>query len=265
MSRFESLPRPKPHLPSDGSFESMLLVFCLVWIFGSLIMLVMCAFTMGPSWYRYWQLSRSGVVTSGEMIRQDVGEVWVSNIFRFSPVDEPVSYTGQQATPVRRFQPIASGETVAVRYVAGNPSISVLESHFITPFKPLLLFAGLGVVMLGIGLALLPARWRAWRSVRRLYSEGRVVPAKVVNLWRSTNKRRQVSPCVAYEFEAVRPDGQRQTILSAEVNPLAFESLRLRQQTPVRYLPDNPDLCRLEMEPIIQARTGKKKVSATPR
>lgn len=258
MSTFESLPRPEPHSPSDGSFESMLLVFCIVWILGSLCMLILCAFTLGPDWYRYWQLRQSGVVTSGRMVRQDVGDLWVSNIFQFIPPDDLTIYTGQQAITVRQFQPILPGETIAVRYVAHNPSISVMESYFTTPFKPLLLFAGLGGVMLGIGLALLPSRWRAWRNVRRLYSEGQVVPATVVNLWRSANTGHQISYCVAYRFEVAASTGHSQTILSAEVNELAFDWLRLRQETPVRYLPDNPHVCRLEMEEIIRARLAKK-------
>ena len=257
MSKFESLPRPKPHSPSDGSFESMLLVFCVVWILGSLTMLILCAFTLGPDWYRYWQLRRAGVTTSGQMIRQDVGDLWVSNIFQFSPPGDQTVYTGQQAIAVRHFEPILAGETVTIRYVAHNPSISVMESYFTTPFKPLLIFAGLGIVMLAIGLALLPSRWRAWRNVRRLYSEGHVVPATVVNLWRSANPGQQIVYCVAYKFEAAASTGRSQTILSAEVNELAFDWLRLRQQTPVRYLPDTPTVCCLEMEPIIQARLVK--------
>lgn len=263
MSTFQSLPRPKPRSLSDGSFESMLLVFCVVWTVGSLVMLMLCALTLGPDWYRYWQLQQSGVVTSGEMIRQDAGKQWVSHIFQFT-TDDLTVYTGQHAVPITQFRPLSPGEAVQVRYVAHNPEIAVLEPYFITPFKPLLLFVGLGVLMLGIGLALLPARWRAWRSVRRLYTQGRIAPATIVNVWRSANARRQVSYCIAYEFEVTQPDGQVQTILSAEYNELAFETLRLRQQTPVRYLPENPEICRLETEPIIEARTKKPNVPSTP-
>ncbi|HRV93199.1 MAG TPA: hypothetical protein P5526_13640 [Anaerolineae bacterium] len=255
-STFQSLPRPKPRSLSDGSFESMLLVFCVVWTVGSLVMLMLCAFTLGPDWYRYWQLQHSGVVTSGQMIRQDPGKLWASHIFQFT-TDDLAVHTGQHAIPSAQFQPIAPGETVLVRYVAHNPEIAVLESYFTTPFMPRLWFVGLGGVMLGLGLALLPARWRAWRSVRRLYTQGYIAPATVVNLWRSTNVRHQVLYCIAYEFEATRPNGQIQTILSAEYNELAFETLRLRQQTPVRYLPENPEICRLEVEPIIEARIKK--------
>ncbi|MCB0164379.1 MAG: hypothetical protein KDI79_09145 [Anaerolineae bacterium] len=258
MREFQSLPRPKPRLLSDGSFESMLLVFCVVWTTGSLVMLMLCFFTLGPDWYRYWQLQQSGVVTSGQMIRQDPGKLWVSHIFQFTTDDRTV-YTGQHAIPITQFQPIPPGETIRVRYVVDHPDISVLEPYFTTPFKPLLLFAGLGGVMLGIGLALLPARWHAWRRVRRLDTQGQIAPATVVNLWRSANARRQVLYCVAYEFEATHLDGQAQTVLSAEYNELAFETLRLRQQTPVRYLPENPEICRLEMEPIIEARIKKPK------
>ncbi|MCB0196989.1 MAG: hypothetical protein KDJ65_33890, partial [Anaerolineae bacterium] len=189
MNTFESLPRPKPHLPSDGSLESMLLVFCTVWTVGSLVMLMLCAFTLGPDWYRYWQLKQSGVVTSGQILRQDSGPLWVSHIFQFS-TDEATVYTGQHAIPLNRVRPMVSGEVIPVRYVAYDPEISVLEPYFISPFKPLLLFAGLGVVMLIIGLVLLPTRWRNLRKVRQLYTQGRVVPATVVNLWRSADSHR---------------------------------------------------------------------------
>ena len=256
MNTFQSLPRPKPRVLSDGSFESMLLVFCIVWTVGSLVMLMMCAFTLGPDWYRYWQLHQSGVVTSGRMIRQDPGKLWVSHIFQFT-TDDLTVYTGQHAIPMTKFQPIPPGETIMVRYVADHPEISVLEPYFTTPFKPLLIFVGLGGIMLGIGLSLLQARWRAWRSVRRLYTQGQIAPATVVNLWCEANARHQVLYCVAYEFEVTRPDGHIQTVLSAEYNELAFETLRLRQPTPIRYLPENPEICRLEMEPIFEARIKK--------
>ena len=76
--------------------------------------------------------------------------------------------------------------------------------------------------------------------------------------WGILNTSHQISYCVAYRFEVAAPTGHPQTILSAEVNELAFDWLRLRQETPVRYLPDTPTVCCLEMEPIIQARIAKK-------
>ena len=245
-----SLPRPQPRTPSDGSLEGLLLVGCIVWISGSLLALIFAAFSMLPGWVRYWRLYQFGELTMGRVIRQDEGLNWYAYLYEFSAraaPEQPVqTFTGQQAVPPAQFDPLPAGARVPVRYLAADPRLSAIEPYFRAPTLPPLLFVAVGLPALLLGLALLPGRWRVWRRIYRLRNQGDVVPAKIINRWRTVDSHDRDLYCVAYQFSVHRPDASLRTIVSAEDNFAAYEMLQIGDTTPVHYLPDQPDFCFLE-------------------
>ena len=261
MAQFRSLPKPKVQTISDGSLEGLLLVLCSIWILGSALIIVICAVGVGPNWYRYWQLHSQGELTSGRLIRRDAGDEWASHIYEFTvpAVDGlPQPYTGHQSVRVATVPPLRTGQEISVRYLPEDPTLSAIQLYFSAPSKTPLIFGGLGVLLVLVGLTVLPQRWRAWARIRYLRSRGQVALATVVNRWRIADQQQRVIYCVAYEFEALLPEGGRRLILAAESSELAYQSLQLNQTTPVRYLPQSPEICCLDLQPLIEQYLGKK-------
>lgn len=261
MAEFKSLPKPKVKTISDGSLEGLLLVLCSIWILGSSLIIMICAVGIGPDWYRYWQLQSKGEVTSGRLIRRDAGDEWASHIYEFTVTaldGLPQQVTGHQSVKVSIAPPLRTGQEIAVRYLPENPTLSAIELYFSAPSKTPLIFGGSGVLLVLLGLAVMPQRWQAWTRVRHLWARGQVARATVVNRWRTADQQQHVIYCVAYEFEAILPDGSRRIILAAESNELAYQSLRLNQTTLVRYLSHSPEVCCLDLQPLIEQSLEEK-------
>ena len=138
--------RPNPRVPSDGSLEGLLLVFTIVWIFGSLLAFFFAIVTVAPGWYRYWRLSQAGAITTGQLIRQDQGTQWYAYLYRFTARPAPdratKTFLGQQSVGSDYFEPLGTNARVPIRYLVSNPQISVIERYFRPPSTaPLLLSA----------------------------------------------------------------------------------------------------------------------------
>jgi hypothetical protein len=236
--RLKSNPRPTPRTPSDGSLEGLLLVFCLVWIVGSLLAIVLFSLALAPRWVRYWRLQAGGQLAPGYIVRHDVGLSWYSYLYRFTPSGDPAVAVGQMAVPSDQFELLPANAPVDIRYLPGNPQISAIEPYFSAPpLTPLLYLVG-GACSVLLGLVFLPGRWRAWQSVRRWRQTGLLAHAKVTHRWRSVDERDRDMFCVAYEFTA-----NGKTIVAAENNRLAYESLKIGATCPVKYPPEAPQNC----------------------
>ncbi|GAB4426166.1 MAG: hypothetical protein Kow0031_05880 [Anaerolineae bacterium] len=241
----QTLPRPAPRTPSDGSFESLLLVVCVLWISGSLLAMIFAAFTVLPTWYRYGRLQQAGQITTGRLIRQDLGLNWAIILYEFNLKAE--TFTGQQVVPLSRFEDLPPGVRLPVRYLPDNPRISALEPYHRPPALPPLLFVVFGGLAIIGGLVFLPGRWRAWHTIYRWRTQGVVTRAKIINRWRAVDEHDRDLYCLAYQFW---PDAAGQPLVAAENNRAAFAALQIGDSHPVRYLPARPQVCFLEFDPL---------------
>lgn len=227
-----------------------MLILCAAWTLGSFFILFFCTVSIGPSWYRYLRLWQGGALVEGRVIQRQQGEPWLFFIYEFEarlPGEAASLFTGQQVVHDDQPRLIEAGESVNVRYLPNDPDLSALEPYFGPPGKAPLVIVVIGTVFALGGLAMLPRRWRVWAERRRLFTDGRLVSAKIVNRWRTVDEQDRSLYCLAYEFEATLPDGRSRLITAAENNRLAYESLRLGQMVTVRYLPEQPERCRLEV------------------
>ena len=249
--------RPVPRVPSDGSLEGLLLVFTVVWIFGSLLAFFFAIVTVAPGWYQYWRLSQAGEITTAQLIRQDQGISWYAYLYRFNARPAPgravKSFLGQQSVNSDGSEPLRAQARVPVRYLVSNPQISVIEQYFHPPSTAPLLFFGLATISLCGGLFLLPGRWRKWYTLHRLHNQGHRTTAKVIYRWRAVDDKNQDLFCVAYRFSfGLTGSHNGRTIEMAEINRLAYLTLEIGDPNPVKFLPDQPEVCCLDMAPLLR-------------
>jgi hypothetical protein len=82
---------------------------------------------------------------------------------------------------------------------------------------------------------------------RNLQDHGRVTHAEIIDRWARWGYRSSWH-CVAYRFRARSPeDGGPHTYTFAERNYDAYHRLRVGDRAPLRYLPEDPSICRLEL------------------
>ena len=249
--------RPVPRVPSDGSLEGLLLVLTIVWIFGSLLAFFFAIITVAPGWYQYYRLSQNGEITTGQLIRQDQGANWYAYLYRFNARPAPgrttKTFLGQQSVGTDHSAPLVTSARVPIRYLASNPQISVIEHYFGPPPIAPFLFFGLATISLCGGIAVLPGRWQRWHILYRLHSQGRTTPATIIYRWRTVDENNSDLYCVAYRFSMTSPaNPDAQIILMAEINQLAYRTLKIGDASPVRYLPDQPEVCCLDMDSLLQ-------------
>jgi hypothetical protein len=128
---------------------------------------------------------------------------------------------------------------------------------------------GMGNVLLFLGLAggLNPAAWprnlpwvfvfllvlsaqallliygvREWQRVKAVEARGQVTQGVILDRW--VRRGRGSAYCVAYYFEL--PWGSA-PVVRAEINDEAYRAYQVGDAVQVCYLPDNPQVCRLEM------------------
>jgi hypothetical protein len=248
--------RPIPRTPSDGSAEGLLLVLVCCWIFGSLLVFFFAAVTVLPGWYHYFRLSQQGELAAGRLVRQDEGRNWSVYLYRFQACSAPGrdagTFAGQQSVRSDEFTPLSPESPVVIRYLADDPTISVIEQYFRSPSWGTLWYFGIALVLLVGGLVALPGRWQAWHIVYRLNTKGQAVPARIINRWRIVDSKNNDLYCVAYQFVVTDVDAAYpHTIIAAEYNYVAYRKLSIGDTSPIKYLPDRPDFCFLEMNALL--------------
>ncbi len=102
----------------------------------------------------------------------------------------------------------------------------------------------LGLVGFGVGLVI----WgrNTLRHDKRLQAYGQIARAEIIDRWARWGYRSSWH-CVAYRFRVLSADGAPQTHIFAERNPQAYYQLHIGDEVPLRYLPDDPSICRLEL------------------
>ena len=113
----------------------------------------------------------------------------------------------------------------------------------------LLTFGLPGIIALPVGIRMIRKGRKALETAQQLTAEGVRTQAVIVDCWAQQWKRpRQYA--VVYRFEASTADGPR-IITHAEINQEAYLRYQTGMRVPVRYLPDAPEVCRIELDPSV--------------
>jgi hypothetical protein len=99
------------------------------------------------------------------------------------------------------------------------------------------LFLAGGAVMFYLGL-------QNWQRIQALATRGQMTQGIVFDRWITGARGRQY--CIAYYFDLPwgSPDGSR--VIRAEVNRQVYHAFQMGDSIPIRYLPDKPQVCRVE-------------------
>lgn len=98
-----------------------------------------------------------------------------------------------------------------------------------------------GLLLLALQGSLFVKGMLDWQKDQALTNRGELVEGVLFDRW--VRRRRGRVDCVAYYFEPPGYSG----VIRAEINPEAFRTLRVGDAVQVRYLPDQPQVCRLEI------------------
>jgi hypothetical protein len=102
------------------------------------------------------------------------------------------------------------------------------------------------LVLIAFGVGLLLWGRKTLQRDKRLQAYGRITHAEIIDRWARWGYRSSWH-CVAYRFRAPSPeDNVLLTYTFAERNYEAYHQLRVGDRVPLRYLPEDPSVCRLE-------------------
>jgi hypothetical protein len=119
------------------------------------------------------------------------------------------------------------------------PRLSPFRCIFLLPFVVIpLLIVGTQVWTLVKGVL-------DWQKVKALETRGQLVQGVLLDRWSGLGRGSEY--CVAYYFELPWGSPGGGPLVRAEVNQAAHRAYRVGDPVQVRYLPDNPQVCRLEV------------------
>jgi hypothetical protein len=226
------------------------LLFGLGWTAFSLIFVIVPIAVFIAEWQTANLLRTTGVTTEAVVISRRIDEdsegdtYYVRYQYRVPIKGDQTRLTHEESVSHDTYQELSPESRVLVRYSATNPEVvrlkgqtKTLEAILLTCF---MLFGGLFVL---IGVWLVYSSWQRIHTARLLARRGEVVTGRVTDCWIETDSDGDKEYCVAFRFaEPGQPE-----ITTAEYNRKAYNTLQVDDSVQVRYVPGNPDICRLEM------------------
>lgn len=204
----------------------------------------------------YQLLQETGVETTAVVIRK-------TNSRKHQP---QIMYVYQVPLPNGRDQELHNWATISldeyrnlmvgqsrvpIIYSEREPYVSVLKSDFHPPqdFNFILALLGMGTFIIA-GSYLLVVSGNHLFQIFTLNRHGQKTMGIVFDKWQQEGWRRKrrtpILDCVAYYFD-IQDETGRLRVVRAENNAAAFRVLSEDNVVKVRYLPDKPEICRLEL------------------
>lgn len=103
-------------------------------------------------------------------------------------------------------------------------------------------FGPMGLVLLLLQGGLFVKGMLDWQKNQTLTDRGQLARGVLIDRWKRRGHQTRLY-CVAYYFEPLESRG----VVRAEINFTAYDTLRIGDVVQVRYLPDQPQVCRLEI------------------
>ena len=150
------------------------------------------------------------------------------------PYWAPMALTGWNAALFMVISPMGMGTVLMFLGLAGglNPTAWPRNLPWVVAFT-LVLSAQALLLIYGV---------REWQRVKALEARGQVTQGVILDRW--VRRGRGSAYCVAYYFEL--PWGSA-PVVRAEINDEAYRAYQVGDAVQVRYLPDKPQVCPLEV------------------
>lgn len=245
------LQAPKPSQPPEAS--GCMLFFALFWTLFSALFLVLGVGTYLRDSSAYHRLSREGMTAAAVITNLDFASdddsirYYVAYQFQASIQGDPARFQGSDDVSSALFSRLEVGQTIEVLYWPADPSLSAVKAELRPPSLTLLLgLGGIGGLFTLIGLVMIVSSIMGIVDTSRLRMSGQVTQGIVFKKWTDTDADGDTAYFVAYAFNADVPGKGFQRILRAEQNKPLYDNVPVGGGLMVRYVPDNPHICRVD-------------------
>jgi len=247
---FPRHPRPSPQSPPGAASGGCTLIFSLFWSSISLAIFVVVLASFAVELRVYLLLKDSGVPTEAVVVDRRIDtdsdgadSYYVTYKYKVPAAKGDHGYlTREQSVNRDTYRLLPPESQTTVRYAPSDPSVARLESRFRAPYLLLgvTAFAGLFVA---IGLFLFRSGWTTITQARALSRHGQSIQGTLLDRWTDTDSDGDRVYCVAYRFTPL----YHPQVTKAEYNRAAYDALLPGDPVWVRYLPDRPNVARLEV------------------
>jgi hypothetical protein len=245
-------PRPKAELPPSIAGEGCAVLFGLGWTLFSLVFVVLGGgFTLNE-WQTYSTLSNEGQVVTGVVIDREIeydsedGDSYYLT-YRYvvpAPSGEQIQFSRSEIVGEDFYNGHPLESRVDVLYAPSNPTLARLNARFgfhnVLVASLFILFGGV-FVLIGVGLTI--AGFVAAKRTQRIKNHGQRTTATLYNRWKDTDSDGDTIYCVAYHFS---PPGHPE-VVKGEISRPAYRRMDETNQMTVRYDPQKPSHCYLEV------------------
>ena len=247
---FGAIPCPLPFSPLGANSPSLTnAVFSLVFtvpffLFG--LGLVASAIDAGVN---ELELQRHGITTDAVVVsrHQELDEEGdrFTITYQFTPPQQgaarPTAYRNEVSVDRDTHDSLPPPRGVAIRYQPTNPVNSRLASNSaVVDIIALLGFSTIWLFVTGHGLG---QAISCLHKLALLACCGQRVMGRIVDRWTDTSTEGDSRHCVAFSFPLACGDSQ----FAAEDNAKAFQRYQIHDLVLVRYVPNQPSLCRLNL------------------
>jgi hypothetical protein len=250
---FSHLKRPKPRDPLNASGNS--LMFSLVWtLFSSIFLLISLGVLIkGNSDYK--QLTQEGVAAKATITKWeidnsgDAANYYVYYQFIGLVNGTPVRFVDSASVSASLYYILKSEQKIDILYAASDPNLSAIKAAFGPPNAfSALIYIGMSGLFVLIGIGMLSGSLKAQKNLKSLRSAGCQTQAVVFDSWQDNDSKGNPAYFVAFAFKVTSLNGEQQTITRAEQNKILYDHYHLGDTLNVCYLPDNPFICRAQVE-----------------
>ncbi|MCB9077738.1 MAG: DUF3592 domain-containing protein [Anaerolineaceae bacterium] len=240
---------PKVQQPPNIYGSGCALTFGLVWVSLSLVFVVVGLGWLASEWTTYTLLRESGVTTEAVIISRRIDTDSDGDSFfityRYNaplPQGDRGAFTNEESVSRSRYEEHPPETRVTIRYAADHPETARLASSSITgPILFALFFTVFGGIFTFVGVAMVAGGVKNLSQARALAYRGVTAQARLVERWTEQDSDGDPLFCVAYRFTAPgHPE-----VFKAEYNRRAYN--HPDDTVSVRYLPHQPQICRLEV------------------
>ena len=241
-------PRKRPNLAENGCG----LLFGLGWTAFSLIFVIVPLAVLISEWRTAALLNETGVTAEAVVIDHRIdsdsdGDTYYVT-YRYDvplPQGDRSRFTHTESVSRKTYEALPIESRITIRYAANDPEIARITEHsrFFEKVVMLIFFMLFGGVFVLVGLWLLYSSWQGISNARALAQRGLLTTARLTDRWEERDSDGDPQYCVAVRFAV--PDGPEVHV--AEYNYKAYNQLVEGDPVTVRYLPHNPQICRLEL------------------
>jgi hypothetical protein len=248
--------RPTPERPlrlRDSRLQRYFGMFLIgVCLFGCMFVALFSSLSAARERTEFQRLQQAGITTQAQVIsRTDVGRGSDRLTYSFivaSPAGVRQSFVGTTIIERARETLSPSGQIMVI-YDPADPRVSRLSQDSRPPasvLRRIFPFCWLGWLPLLVGVVTAMLARRREKLAQQLDRDGQITSGIVIERWHA--RGRQGGPCATYQFDAQLPDGQSRRIVKAEIVDLVtrFQQLQAGMLVQVRYLLDDPNVCRIE-------------------